>query len=96
MVGDGLGQQRNMTSLAHLVSVLYLDSHGFSEIPFSFDEKARKGAVLRPTLRVYAAWLEPSGWHAWEASAEAKRVTPVGLLDGIAVKVGPRCVWPSR
>ena len=43
MVGDDLGQQRNMTSLAHLVSVLYLDSHGFSEIPFSLTRKQKRG-----------------------------------------------------
>ena len=56
----------------------------------SAEECTTKGALVVPNLMIYAECEWPSGWHACEESAAARRVMPVWNAEGLAEKVGLR------
>ena len=83
--------RKKTTSLAHRPRARYSASQGLRAMPaVSADEWTTKGALTVPIWIVYAECEWPSGWHACEESAAARRVTPIWNADGLVEKVGPR------
>lgn len=85
------------TCCAQRPNARYSASQGLRAIAEASEaEWVTKGAVLVPIWIKWAEWLRPLTWQAWEESAAAVIVTPVGYAEGFVENVGPRSGQPLR